>query len=181
MHFPKDLGYQDLSAVIVAGLGGGLDPELKIGDVVVDGMDRTGVICSSDQLAGSVEQKRKIFEKTGAKIVEMEGDFVRKWLANKEVRLIGVRSVSDRADEELDSRLLSWVDGYGRPRWRKLLGSLVCRPGLIALLWRLSQNSHRACETLGQAVRQILATLVLSEPYRNPVPPPIHPPDRALQ
>lgn len=159
IYFPKGLSGKGLQAVILAGLGGGLDPKLGVGDVVVDGLEHTGSICSNDELIGPVEQKKALHEQTGAAVVEMEGDVVRKWSKAQGVRIIGVRSVSDRADQSLDGRLLGWVDGYGRPRWWKLLGSLVREPGLIVSLWKLGQNGRRACDTLGPAVRGVILQL----------------------
>ncbi len=162
VHFPKDLSAKGLAAVMLAGLGGGLDPGLEIGDVVVDGLDRRGTIWSSDQLIGSVEQKKAIFQETGAAVVEMEGNLVRKWSESQGVKFIGVRSVSDRADQALDSRLLEWVDGFGRPRWGKLLSSLISQPRLVGPLWQLGQDGRRACRSLGPAVRQVILQLLHS-------------------
>lgn len=145
---------------MLAGLGGGLDPKLEVGDVVVDGLEHTGSIWSSDQLIGSVEQKKALYEQTGAAVVEMEGGVVRKWSQAQGVGFIGIRSVSDRADQALEGRLLGWVDGFGRPRWGKLLGALVREPGLIGPLWRLGQNGRRACVALGPAVRRVIHQII---------------------
>lgn len=163
VHFPKDLSRQGLRGVLLAGLGGGLDPALKVGDVVVDGLERTGGIICSDQLVGTAQKKRELFEKTRASVVEMEGKAVREWLAGNEIPLIGIRSISDRADQGLDGRLLDWVDGWGRPRWGKLLGAMVRQPQLIIPLWRLGQNGRRACGTLGMAVRRVIEQLKSSD------------------
>jgi len=164
VHFPKDLHGKGLTAVILAGLGGGLDPRLEVGDVVVDGLERTGLIWSSEQLIGSAEQKKALHEQTGAAVVEMEGEIVRKWSESQGVRFIGIRSVSDRADDSLDGRLLGWVDEFGRPKWTKLVSSLVREPKLIGPLWKLGQNGRRACGTLGPAVRRVIHQIICSSP-----------------
>ncbi|MCC7350404.1 MAG: hypothetical protein IT446_07530 [Phycisphaerales bacterium] len=159
VYFPNELSGQGLRAVILAGLGGGLDPTLQVGDVVVDGLERSGTICWSDELVGTAERKRELFEKSGARVVEMEGEVVRKWSGLQGVKLIGVRSVSDRADQELDGRLLGWVDGWGRPRWGKLLWAIARRPQRVGALWRLGRDGRRACGTLGPAVRRVIGQL----------------------
>jgi len=176
VNFPKDLSTQDLTATLLAGLGGGLDPSLEIGDVVIDGLAHSGGITSSDHLVGSVAQKRDLFQQTGAQVVEMEGNRVRQWSKTRAVPFIGIRSVSDRADQVLDGRVLSWVDDFGRPKWARLLSSLLRKPHLIRPLWQLGQNGRRACATLGPAVREVLITLVQPQSHCDPPPAPIHPP-----
>src|SRR2546423_1871033 len=68
--------------VILAGVAGGLAPELKCGDVVVEGFDglagaRVGTIATAREVTSSPQAKALLYERTGALAVDMEGDAVR--------------------------------------------------------------------------------------------------------
>jgi len=93
-------------AILVAGLGGGLDPDLRTGDVVIDASAgcntadarrgdaprwlerladsqpgaRSGQIHTADRILSTPDHKQACFEKTGAVVVDMEQAVVAAWL-----------------------------------------------------------------------------------------------------
>ncbi|HLL90181.1 MAG TPA: hypothetical protein VK324_12850, partial [Tepidisphaeraceae bacterium] len=110
--------------VIVAGLGGGLDPSLRPGDVVVDGWPddrdlptgaRRGTIVTAEAVCATPSDKAALFRQTGAAAVDMEQAIVRR-AVGEGARVVGVRAVLDPADQCLDPELVGLVDERGRPR-----------------------------------------------------------------
>jgi hypothetical protein len=158
---------RDAGCVIVAGLAGALDPSLIVGDVVIDTpggrpiegvAGRFGKIHSAGHLASTVEMKSRLWRETGALAVEMEQAAVAAALADSGVPLIGVRGVSDTADEALSPVLLDLIDDRGSPRPLALLASLARRPRLLRELSRLAKASAKAKRNMAAAVRKLLET-----------------------
>ncbi|HSV13160.1 MAG TPA: hypothetical protein VLI90_02805, partial [Tepidisphaeraceae bacterium] len=156
------------AVVILAGMGGALDPSLKVGDAVVDdpagllpasidGVPR-GMIHGADQIIATPAEKAALHGRTGALAVDMESGVVRRLSG----RVINVRAISDSADEVLDPRVIGLVDDVGRARPMKIGAALVKSPGLARYLARLGKNSKIACEALGGAVRRIVEALLKS-------------------
>jgi adenosylhomocysteine nucleosidase len=158
----------DLGCVILAGFAGALDPSLNVGDVVLDwpagdlkgpapaGPFRLGRIHAAGGIVATAEQKSRLFAETGAAAVEMEGDAVRKRLAGTGVPLIGLRAITDAADEALDPALLALVDRFGRPRPFALAGFLARHPGRIGSLRRLGTAARLAGRRLSEAVSSLV-------------------------
>lgn len=154
--------------VIMAGLAGGLDPALDIGQIVVEGCPeplqtclcwRHGRIHTAEGIAATAEEKAALFRSTGALAVEMENAPVRQWADQAGLKFIGVRAISDRADQALDPAVLRLVDNYGRPCAARIAGALVRRPSLAPALARLGSRSNRAAKALGAAVRELVEIL----------------------
>jgi adenosylhomocysteine nucleosidase len=103
--------------LIAAGFGGALAPELKVGDLVIDlrGLDsfaplpsnaRRGRIVTSPNPLETVADKAALFRSSGADVVDMETEAIAAVCAEKQIRMIGVRAISDGADDPLPSRCL---------------------------------------------------------------------------
>ena len=153
------------SVVIMAGLAGGLDPSLKIGDVVIDGGGegsissaacRPGRIHTSRGIVSSPQEKADLFLTTGALAVDMENDIVREWARRRDAGFIAIRAISDRADHSLDGTMLHMVDEWGRVRVPLLVRGLVTRRRLLPQLLRLGADSKKAAMQLGTAVQELI-------------------------
>jgi hypothetical protein len=151
--------------VIMAGFGGALDPTLEIGDVVVDrnsdiaapnGPWRRGDIHTALGVVASVADKCALFGETGALVADMEKAIARTFAAEHGVPFLGIRAVSDRADEPLDPATLRWVDAAGALRPLRLAADLCRRPARIPELWRLGRRSRIAVQNLADAVARVV-------------------------
>jgi hypothetical protein len=152
------------SHVIVAGLGGALDPTLTVGDLVLDtpvpGLPtdlpwHVGGIHTARHLVATPAEKASLFQKTGAKAVDMEQEIVRSAVP-RDVEVIGVRAISDPAGMAIDPAVLRFIDNIGRPRPLALASTLLRRPGLVPHLLELRANSAVALRNLGLGVRALL-------------------------
>jgi hypothetical protein len=181
---PKCEGLSGLHAIkgcrgiIMAGLGGALDPTLETGEIVLDGDSdlrippgpwRRGGIHTTARIVATVADKRALFAATGALIADMENDIARTFAAEHGVPFLGVRAVSDRADEPLDPATLRWVDAAGALRPLRLAADLCRMPTKITALWRLGRRSRVAVQNLADAVRQVTALPQDTSP-RDPEP-----------
>jgi hypothetical protein len=152
--------------IILAGLAGGLDPTLRVGDVVVDQPDsgpwprlpfRHGRIHTSEHLVTTSAEKSELFRQTGCLAVDMESAVVRRFAESAGLPMLTIRAISDCADDALPERLLGWVDDFGRPRPGRVSLDLAGHPLQIPALIRLGRRSNRAARQMAQAVRLTIA------------------------
>jgi hypothetical protein len=148
--------------VIVAGLAGALDPDLAIGDIVLDDpaglvpdrpLWRRGTILSVDQLVATSDVKTGLLRQTGAIAVDMETKLVRQ---RTDVPVIGLRAISDRACDPVEPVVMSLVNDLGRPRPIMIARTLIRRPRLIGHLRRLQKDTNLALSRLELAVAGLL-------------------------
>jgi len=161
--------------VILAGLAGGLDPALAVGDVVVDvdgcageaevlraveglGAVRGRVQTSAVPLTTSAG-KAKLFAETGAAAVDMEAAAVRAWADAADVPLLHLRAVSDAAGDALDPDVLGLVDEVGRTRPGKVAAFLLRHPNRVPALARLGSAAKLACGRVAEAVATVVRRL----------------------
>ena len=145
--------------VVMAGVGGAVDPGLSVGDVVVDGDVRDvrrGTVHTVDDLLSTAAEKAAVFAETAAAVVDMEQAVVRRWT---DLPVIGVRAVSDAARDAVDPAVLRFVTDVGRPRPLVIAAALLRRPGLVRQLVRLNADTRvalgRLAAVLPVIVRQI--------------------------
>jgi adenosylhomocysteine nucleosidase len=158
--------HEKVDAVVSAGLCGGLEPALAVGDVVVatdvngcaaerpstSQPHRTGKAISIDRVAITPEEKARL-RSTGAAIVEMEAAALAERASAWHVPFYCVRSVSDAATEGFLLDLNSVRDSEGRFRRGLIVVKTLIRPvSLVPEMLRLKRNSERAADTLGEFV-----------------------------
>ena len=146
----------DVNGIVNTGFCGALDPALRIGDIVVWGdvpckaRFVTGEISSSDRVVVTVDEKRRLREKTGAIAAEMEAGAVKRIAEAWGVPFYCVRAVSDTANEDMPLDFNSYRDSAGRFSLPRIALAAVSRPFTrIPALKRLEANCNVASESLG--------------------------------
>ena len=160
-----DLSGQAVAGIIMAGLAGALDPQLKVGDVVVDQSSswRGSKISLKkvwfhhvDHVVTTPEEKAELFGQTGASVVEMENEPIKRAAKAYGIPFLGIRAISDTADESINPRVLNFINEYGKVRMGSLLGGVARHPSLIKEMRRLSRSSQIALAALGKAIKDIV-------------------------
>lgn len=92
-------------------------------------------------------------------VVEMESTVIALIAAENKIPLIAIRSVSDRADEELGFSLDEFCDSSLRIRPGRVLLTILRKPRIIPQLVRLAGNSRIAAKSLTAALEKLLPLL----------------------
>lgn len=164
------------TALISAGICGGLIPELDPGILVLaeavrapDGATwvtdlkarialaerfrervpyATGTLTGSERVIRRPAQKAETAARTGAVAVDMESHAVAQAAAEAGVPFLVLRVVSDPHDAELPKSALVGVTPEGHRRPLRVVSQLLKRPGDIPALIRLAEDTKRAERTL---------------------------------
>jgi adenosylhomocysteine nucleosidase len=161
------------TALLSLGMGGGLDPDLKAGDVVIaerivsaDGQsfatqaswcksladvlagagDRVSVapIAGSQSVVTSVEAKQNLRRLTGAAVVDMESMGVAEVAAEAGLPFLALRAVADTAGRALPAWVLRGVGADGGLRPLAVAAGLLARPWAWSMAAGLARDSRRA-------------------------------------
>ena len=158
--------------VLTCGFVGGLNPDLKLGDVVFElagpaandqqlaanlsaaGAKPAKFFCA-DRVATTIAEKKKLRDETGADAVYMESAAIHAVCAEKQIPCATVRVISDTASEDLplDFNVLVKPDknlDYGKLAW-----AIAKSPGKIPALMELQRKTKFAAGQLAS----ILATI----------------------
>jgi adenosylhomocysteine nucleosidase len=170
--------------VLTCGFAGGLNPDLKPGEVVFEVANaplsppggervsaRTGeglvsklsaagaksakFFCA-DRIATTVAEKKKLRGETGADVVEMESAAVHAVCRERGISCATVRVISDTAngDLPLDFNVLSKPDQS--LDYGKLFLAIAKSPGKLGALMRLQKQTRLAAERLAEVLARIL-------------------------
>jgi hypothetical protein len=153
--------------VVVAGLGGGLDPALRTGDLVLDdaagmlaqptggvlGAAYRGRIFTSPRILEHPRAKEMAWRETGAACVDMEQEVVQRWLGRT---VVGLRVVLDTAMQVLDPKFGTVCDDLGNVKPWALLRYFVTTPSAIAPTMAIGRANAACMKKLGEAVRELV-------------------------
>lgn len=163
--------------VISFGLCGGLDPELRPGDlllaegiVLASGQHipvaaplRTemearlraagftiagGTLFGSELPVATAEAKRDLFGRTGARAVDMESHGIATATQAGGALVLAVRAVGDPAERNLPKAALNAIDADGRLRVFRALTTMYVRPWEGPALIRLAYEARLGFDTL---------------------------------
>ena len=173
-----DALHGDIRGVISIGLGGGLSPLLKVGDVVIaervsfDGplgqnsqvwdcdegwrvrlMSRIayahqGVIAASDGVLQDTGAKAALHDRTGALAVDMESHIAARFAASRNLPLAALRVISDDARHTLPPAALVAMQPDGGISAARVLWSLAKNPLQLPALIRTGRGSSKAFKEL---------------------------------
>ena len=154
--------------VFTCGFAGGLNPELKLGDVRFETADaslgsrliaanaRPATFFCADRIATTVAEKKQLRIETGADVVEMESAAIHAVCRERGIPCATVRVISDTAAEDLplDFNALSKPDkslDFG-----KLFLAIAKSPGKIGALMALQKKTSFAAQQMAAVLERVI-------------------------
>lgn len=113
-----------------------------------------GVLASAGAVLGR-EAKKELFERYGARAVDMEAAAVAEVAERNGVGFLAVKSISDLHDFPMPP-LDRFVDGKGEFHTGRFAAWMLVRPQVWGTVRRLNRNSARAAETLNGVLGSLL-------------------------
>jgi nucleoside phosphorylase len=155
--------------VLTCGFGGGLNPELKLGDVIFEipqpstcnlqlstcGATPAKIFCA-DRIATTVAEKKKLRAETGADAVEMESAAIHAICRERGIPCATVRVISDTADENLPLDFNALAKPDKNLDFGKLFLAIAKSPGKIPALMQLQKKTKFAAEQLAEVLAKII-------------------------
>ena len=140
----------DVEGIVNTGFCGALDPALAIGDIVTwDPAAESRILCT-DRVVHTREEKRKLWQESGAAAVDMESTAVAKIAAEWGVPFRYVRAVSDTADQDMPLDFNRYRARDGNFSRLRIALAAMRRPFSVAPgLLRLDRNCRLAAQRLG--------------------------------
>lgn len=166
----KFLAQQAPGLVLTCGFAGGLNPDLKIGDVVFEiqnsklefqnlpasGARPVKFYCA-DRIATTVAEKKALREQTGADAVEMESAAIHAVCAEKNISCVTLRVISDTAGEDLPLDFNALARPDKSLDFGKLVLAIAKSPGKIAKLMALQKKTSFAAKRLAAVLDKVIA------------------------
>ena len=156
--------------VLTCGFAGGLNPDLKLGDVIFElstlniqpstrllaaGAKSAKIFCA-DRIATTVAEKKALRAETGADAVEMESAAIHAVCAERGIPCVTVRVISDTADEDLPLDFNALAKADKSIDFGKLFLAIAKSPGKIGALMALQKKTRLAAERLAAVLSKIL-------------------------
>lgn len=170
------LAQQKPDRVLTCGFAGGLRPDLAAGTVVFSDDTQTGwepaLLAAGAQparfhcverVATTAEQKRALWQATGADAVDMESQVICSVCREQGIRSAIVRVILDPADADLPLDFNQFLTADQELDIARLTRAVLLSPGKVPALLRLQQQGKAAAEKLGA----ILAGLLLQAGGRD--------------
>lgn len=155
--------------VLSCGFAGGLNPYLGAGTVVFstdEDAGLTGPLLGAgacpvrfhchDRVAISVQEKRRLWEVTGADAVEMESQVIRAICRAHEIPSATIRVISDAAHENLPLDFNVFMTAEQELNYGRLILALLGSPGKIPAMLRLQRQTQLAARRLAQVLSRVI-------------------------
>jgi len=156
--------------LFTCGFAGGLNPDLKIGDVVFEIGNRQSAIGNqlmtvgakpvkffcADRIATTVAEKQKLRAETGADAVEMESAAIHAVCAERGIPCATVRVISDTANEDLPLDFNALAKPDKNLDFSKLAWAVAKSPGKIGALMQLQKKTSFAAKQLAAVLAKIV-------------------------
>jgi len=157
--------------VLTCGFAGGLNPDLKLGDVVFElstlnsqlstrlsaaGAKPAKIFCA-DRITTTVAEKKKLRVETGADAVEMESGTIHAVCRERGILCATVRVISDMANEDLPLDFNQLFKPDKSLDFGKLAWAIARSPGKIGALLKLQKRSRFAAEQLASVLEKIVS------------------------
>lgn len=164
------LAQQRPDRVLTCGFAGGLRPDLTAGTVVFSADKETGWepallavgarparFHCVERVATTAEQKRALWQATGADAVDMESQVIRDFCHEQGIPSATMRVILDTADADLPLDFNKFLTADQELDIPKLTRTVLMSPGKIPALLRLQQGGKAAAEKLGQTLAGLLS------------------------
>ncbi len=157
--------------VLTCGFAGGLNPGLKLGDVVFElstlnsqlstrllaaGAKPAKFFCA-DRIATTVAEKKQLRAETGADAVEMESAAIHAVCRERGILCATVRVISDTANEDLPLDFNALAKPDQNLDCGKLTWAIAKSPGKIGALLKLQKRTRFAAERLASVLGKIVS------------------------
>jgi adenosylhomocysteine nucleosidase len=162
------LALEKPALVLTCAFAGGLNPELKIGDVIFEaeepalheklnsvGAKPARFFCAS-RVAVTAAEKTELRRTTGADAVEMESEVIQKICRERGISCATVRTVSDTANEDLPLDFNQLAKPGLSLDYGKLALAIAKSPGKIPALLRLQKNCRFAARNLAEVLAKVI-------------------------
>lgn len=160
--------------LISSGFAGGLDPMLKVGDVLLAknfsnpgllagaGVPQAvfGTLTTQPRAAETVADKAALFAQTGASAVDMETAVIAELCSQHGLPMLSLRGISDPASEPLPVSFLTWFDPVKqKPRVGALLLELARHPGKIPAFTRFVRGIGPTRQRMTAALLELIGSM----------------------
>lgn len=167
--------------IISAGFSGALQPELKVGHIVVgeslidaEGQELTidmkmpadpahglhvGRLLMLDRIVRTVAEKKELSERHRALAVDMESLAVARLCREAKIRFVAIRAISDDLSADLPAEIMTLVGDTGAVRIGAALGAIWKRPGSVKEMWRLRELASKAADRLATFLEGVVEQL----------------------
>lgn len=170
--------------IVSAGFAGALDPELRRNDILLpnailgpyglrfqidlklefpeDAPGRrilSGTLATVDALVRSARDKAALRERLHAEIVDMETSSVAEVCADRAVRFLSIRVVSDDASTELPAEFDQLMHQKGARQAGSALRAIWNRPSSLKDFWRLHSQGQEAADRLADVTLSAISRL----------------------
>jgi len=155
--------------VLSCGFAGGLNPYLTTGTVVFSSDEDAGLTPTllaaracpvrfhcSHRVATTVEEKRMLWETTGADAVEMESEIIRAICRAHGIPSATIRVISDAANENLPVDFNVFMTSEQKLNYAKLVLSLLTSPAKIPAMLRLQRQTQLAARNLAGVLSRVV-------------------------
>lgn len=155
--------------VITAGFAGGLNPKLKVGDILYDEDFDTGLSNQLDDLGAisakfychrrvaiTTEEKFALWKETSADAVEMESSVIRTICKEFRIPSATIRVISDDAHQDLPLDFNALMTSEDRINYPKLIWTVLSRPSRIPKLMEFQRQTIFAAQKLGTTLQDLL-------------------------
>ena len=154
--------------VFTCGFAGGLNPELKLGDVIFETADaelrdqllfagaKPGKFFCVTRIATTAAEKAELRRTTGADAVEMESAAIHAVCRERGIPCATVRVISDTAHEDLPLDFNAMANADQSLNYFKLTLTIAKSPGKIPALMRLNKQTKFAAERLAEILGEVI-------------------------
>jgi len=168
------LAQQKPERVLTSGFAGGLRPDLAAGTVVFSADKETGweaaLLATGAQparfhcverVATTVEQKRALWQATGADAVDMESQVICALCREQQIPSAIVRVILDTADANLPLDFNQFLTADQQLDIPRLTRAVLLSPRKVPALLRLQQEGKAAAQKLGEVLAGLLSKTAL--------------------